>query len=41
MIINCNRLWTQLVSVVFRLRRLPMVTTTPPPPPPPPYRPKA
>jgi hypothetical protein len=31
MIINCNKLWTQLVGAVHRIRRLPMVTTTPPP----------
>jgi hypothetical protein len=32
MIVNCNQLWTQLVSAVFKVRRLPMVTSTPPPP---------
>ena len=30
MIINCNELWTRLVSAVFRVRRLPMITNTPP-----------
>lgn len=28
---NCNKIWTQLVSVAYRIRRQPMVTITPPP----------
>ena len=31
MIIDCNKLWTQLVSAVYRIRRRPMVTNVPPP----------
>lgn len=31
MIIDCNRLWTQLVTLIYRVRRKPMVTHTVPP----------
>ena len=31
MILDCDRLWTRLVSAVYRLRRLPRVTNDPPP----------
>ncbi len=31
MILDCDRLWTRLVSAVYRLRRLPRVTDDPPP----------
>ena len=30
MIIDCNRIWTQLVALVYRVRRKPMVTNRPP-----------
>jgi len=29
--LDCDRLWTRLVSAVYRLRRLPRVTNDPPP----------
>lgn len=28
--LNCDRLWTQLVTVVYRLRRKPRVSSPPP-----------
>lgn len=31
MILDCDRLWTRLVTVVYRVRRLPRVTNDPPP----------
>jgi hypothetical protein len=31
MIVDCNKMWTQLVNAVYRLRRLPTVTNIPPP----------
>lgn len=40
MIINCNVLWTQLVSAVYRVGRRPVITTTPPPPEVPPRPPQ-
>ena len=30
MILDCDRLWTQLVTAVYRVRRLPRVTNDPP-----------
>jgi hypothetical protein len=30
-ILDCDRLWTRLVSAVYRLRRKPRVTNDPPP----------
>ncbi|WP_420453477.1 hypothetical protein [Ilumatobacter sp.] len=30
MILNCDRIWTRLVSAVFTLRRRPRVTNDPP-----------
>ncbi len=30
MILDCDRLWTGLVTVVYRVRRLPRVTDDPP-----------
>jgi hypothetical protein len=29
-ILDCDRLWTRFVTVVYRLRRLPRVTNDPP-----------
>jgi hypothetical protein len=29
-ILDCDRLWTQLVTAVYRVRRLPRVTNDPP-----------
>lgn len=29
--LNCDRLWTELVTLVYRVRRLPRVTNDPPP----------
>ena len=31
MILDCDRLWTGMVTFVYRLRRLPRVTNDPPP----------
>ena len=31
MIIDCNRLWSQLATLVYRLRRKPRVELVPPP----------
>lgn len=31
MILDCDRIWTRLVTAVYRLRRLPRVTNDPPP----------
>jgi hypothetical protein len=31
MMLNCDRLWTELVTLTYRLRRLPRVTNDPPP----------
>lgn len=30
MIIDCDRIWSQMVTIVYRLRRKPRVVTTPP-----------
>jgi hypothetical protein len=30
-IIDCDRLWTRLVTAVYKVRRLPRVTNDPPP----------
>jgi hypothetical protein len=30
-ILDCDRLWTRLVTAVYRVRRLPRVTNDPPP----------
>jgi hypothetical protein len=30
MIIDCDRLWSQMVTLVYRLRRKPRVVITPP-----------
>jgi hypothetical protein len=30
-IIDCDRIWTQLVTVVYKVRRKPRVTNDPPP----------
>lgn len=30
MIIDCDRLWSQMVTLVYRLRRRPRVVITPP-----------
>lgn len=38
MIIDCDRLWTRLVTAVYKVRRLPRVTNDPPPIPSPPAR---
>jgi hypothetical protein len=32
MIVDCDRLWSQLVTLVYRLRRKPRVTNRPPRP---------
>ena len=29
--LNCDRLWTQMVTFVFKVRRKPRVTNSPPP----------
>ncbi|MFP5322213.1 MAG: hypothetical protein ACLGIC_10250 [Acidimicrobiia bacterium] len=29
--LDCDRLWTRLVTAVYRIRRLPRVTNDPPP----------
>lgn len=31
MILDCDRIWTRLVTAVYTLRRLPRVTNDPPP----------
>lgn len=31
MILDCDRIWTRLVTLVYKLRRLPRVTNDPPP----------
>lgn len=31
MIIDCDRIWTSLVTAVYRIRRKPRVTNDPPP----------
>jgi hypothetical protein len=31
MILDCDRLWTRLVTAVYRVRRQPRVTDAPPP----------
>lgn len=31
MILDCDRIWTRLVTAVYRVRRLPRVTNDPPP----------
>ena len=31
MMLDCDRLWTELVTRVYRLRRLPRITNDPPP----------
>jgi hypothetical protein len=31
MILDCDRLWSQLVTAVYRVRRKPRVVITPPP----------
>lgn len=31
MILDCDRLWTRLVTATYKLRRLPRVTNDPPP----------
>jgi hypothetical protein len=31
MMLNCDRLWTELVTRVYRLRGLPRITNDPPP----------
>jgi hypothetical protein len=31
MILDCDRIWTELVSLIFRLRGIPRVTNDPPP----------
>jgi hypothetical protein len=35
-ILDCDRLWTRLVTAVYKARRLPRVTNDPPPVPRPP-----
>jgi hypothetical protein len=30
MILDCDRLWSQMVTIVYRLRRTPRVVITPP-----------
>ena len=36
MILDCDRIWTRLVTATYKVRRLPRVTNDPPPLPPPP-----
>lgn len=31
MILDCDRLWTRLVTATYKVRRLPRVTNDPPP----------
>lgn len=33
MMLDCDRLWTRMVTFVFRLRRVPRVSSPPPRPP--------
>ncbi len=31
MILNCDRIWTEMVTLIYRVRRKPRVTSDPPP----------